>query len=367
MSGVTLEYTEAQLQACAEAYDPALHRAPMVVGHPKMDDPSYGWVESLDYSDGILRVTDSDQVEVEFQEMVNDGRFSKVSPSFYLPDAPNNPKPGTLYIKHLGFLGAAAPAIKGLKTASFAEKEEGVVEFADWDQMTIAGLFRKVRELFITKHGLEAADQALPTYEIDSLQNSAVEDKADDALPVFSESTDEPNTGDDMSKELQDQIDKLTADNKALAATNKTQGEQITSFAEQQLKSKTAATHADNVSFAEGLVSAGQLAPTDKDDTVIILDQLATLETEVEFGEGDDKQKTTPLAMRKKQLSAAPKLVNFGEQAPAGEGGDGTVNFAAPAGYDVDQSALDLHAKTLAYAEKNDVTYDEALTKTSAA
>lgn len=54
MSGVTLDFSDADLQATAAAYDPAKHEAPLVVGHPKHDDPAYGWAASLAYADGAL-------------------------------------------------------------------------------------------------------------------------------------------------------------------------------------------------------------------------------------------------------------------------------------------------------------------------
>lgn len=60
------------------------------------------------------------QVDPEFAEMVNAGRFKKISASFYTPDAPNNPVPGVYYLRHVGFLGAQPPAVKGLKQAEFA-------------------------------------------------------------------------------------------------------------------------------------------------------------------------------------------------------------------------------------------------------
>ncbi len=34
MAGQTLAFSVAELRASAEAYDPALHEAPIVVGHP---------------------------------------------------------------------------------------------------------------------------------------------------------------------------------------------------------------------------------------------------------------------------------------------------------------------------------------------
>ncbi|MEO5341395.1 MAG: hypothetical protein H7837_12910 [Magnetococcus sp. MYC-9] len=111
--GANLTFTESDLSACATAYDPSLHQAPLVVGHPVTNDPAWGWVQSLAYSGGRLLAT-PDQVDPAFAEMVNAGRYNKLSASFYLPDSPANPVQGTYYLRHVGFLGAQPPALKGL-------------------------------------------------------------------------------------------------------------------------------------------------------------------------------------------------------------------------------------------------------------
>ena len=55
------------------------------------------------------------------------------------PDHPANPTPGVNYLRHVGFLGAAAPAVPGLKPVHFAA-HEGTVEFAlDLDARSFAG------------------------------------------------------------------------------------------------------------------------------------------------------------------------------------------------------------------------------------
>lgn len=47
MSGATLDFGEHELQQTAAAYDPAIHEAPIVIGHPKHDGPAHGWIKSL--------------------------------------------------------------------------------------------------------------------------------------------------------------------------------------------------------------------------------------------------------------------------------------------------------------------------------
>ena len=106
MHGTKLPFTQSDLAACVKAYDPSVHEAPLVIGHPKTEDPAWGWVKSLSLNGGDL-LAEPDQLDPQFAELVGNGRFKKVSASFYLPDSPNNPKPGTLYLRHVGFRGAA--------------------------------------------------------------------------------------------------------------------------------------------------------------------------------------------------------------------------------------------------------------------
>ncbi|MDG6304415.1 peptidase, partial [Glaesserella parasuis] len=80
-------------------------------------------------------------------------------------------KQGSLYLRHVGFLGAIPPAVKGLRNPVFAEGEEGVVDFSDWTEAT---LWRRLRDWIIGKHGQEEADKALPDYLVSSIQEDAV-------------------------------------------------------------------------------------------------------------------------------------------------------------------------------------------------
>ena len=48
--GTALDFDETTLQASAAAYDPALHEAPIVVGHPRDNGPAFGWIKGLSFS-----------------------------------------------------------------------------------------------------------------------------------------------------------------------------------------------------------------------------------------------------------------------------------------------------------------------------
>jgi hypothetical protein len=83
----------------------------------------------LSVNDAGVLVADPDQVEPAFAEMVRDGRFKRVSAELYPREHPGNPTPGRLHLKHIGFLGAAAPAVKGLKPVSFSALQAGCITF----------------------------------------------------------------------------------------------------------------------------------------------------------------------------------------------------------------------------------------------
>jgi hypothetical protein len=177
MSGQALEFSEADLVATAAAYDPARHEAPIVVGHPRDNAPAYGWIRALSASAAGLEA-EPQQVDPAFAELVQAGRFKKISASFYAPDSPANPVPGVYYLRHVGFLGAQPPAVKGLRAAtSFAEGEPGVVEFGDaWDEATVARLMRNLREWLLAKFDAATADQVVPQYEVAGLERAANEE-----------------------------------------------------------------------------------------------------------------------------------------------------------------------------------------------
>jgi hypothetical protein len=119
--GRTREWGTADLDKIASSYNPAEHEAPIVIGHPKNNAPAFGWVEGVERKGEIL-FAKAKQLVPEFVDMVKQGLFKKRSISLY-PD-------GSL--RHIGFLGAMPPAVKGLPDVAFTAEEEGtVIEFAD--------------------------------------------------------------------------------------------------------------------------------------------------------------------------------------------------------------------------------------------
>ena len=120
-NGQEKEFSQTDLENIASSYDPAVSEAPLVIGHPKTNDPAYGWIENLKVT-GDRLIAKAKQVVPEFLEAVKNGLFKKRSVSLT--------QDGKL--RHVGFLGAELPAVKGLADLSFSETEtDTTYEFSD--------------------------------------------------------------------------------------------------------------------------------------------------------------------------------------------------------------------------------------------
>lgn len=357
LGGETIAFSEADLQATAQAYDPKKSKAPLVVGHPKTDDPAKGWTVSLSASERGLFAA-ADKVDPAFAESVRSGAYGTVSAKFYRPEDPNNPVPGVWYLRHIGFLDAHPPGVKGLDDPEFAEADgcvcfqEGVA-FGEWDGMTNANLWRNLREWFLGKFGQEEADKVLPGYDVRALEVGAAEDINDArnaaGTPVaFSEgaATTTPQPPQE-SAVTEEEAARLREENAALKAAD--------------AQRKQAAVLADNTAFAESMASEARIPAAMKAQVAAIGTQLQAT-PDVEFGEGDAKKPLHELF--RDFLRALPKQVEFGEQATrdraanAGGAAEETTPVEFAEGADPERVQQDKRIR--AYAKEHKVDYATA-------
>lgn len=342
MSGASVTMTAEDLKAIAAAYDPEGSPTPVVIGHPKTEDQAWAWAKSFSFDEETQKlVAEVGEIVPEFSEAVKKGSYKKISLSLFSPSAPNNPKPGAWYPKHIGFLGAAAPAVSGLAPVSFAEDQTGVieVEFGDPAFKDVASLFRSLREWMIEKAGIETADKALPTWSINWIDDAADRDRL--GLPAFTEPQNPETTMSDAEKAAQAQRERELQERET--ELNRRQAE----FA-----------HGEHVAFAEGLAKEGRLLPASQPRVVALLDSLAAPEqTEVSFSEpGGQAVKESPADAVRAILKAQPVVVNFGEFVPGqgqGKPGRASVEFASPDGATVDAEGLRVHAAAEEYQRKH--------------
>lgn len=301
-SGTVHSFSEADLAATAKAYDPTIREAPLTVGHPEHDKPAFGFVRALQVNaDGRLAMSTAD-VQPAFAEMVQARRFPKRSASFYPPKHPNNPKPGTWYLRHVAFLGAQPPAVSGLRDIQFADDDAGLVNFSEAQP--------------------HEQEPSMPTKK--------------------------------TAEELQAELDQVnaqiaTANSKTAAAEAAAAdaNARLTQFSEAQRAARTAGF----VSFAEAQFEAGRLRPSDKGALVATLEALADA-TPVDFAEGGQVKKLPLVDWLKDGVARAAPLVQFGEHAPGGAGGGSNKGLS--------DAELDKRAQD--YARTKNVSYAEAIT-----
>lgn len=349
MQGAPITYSAADLRAIADSYDPDTAPAPIVVGHPEIDAPAFGWVKGFEYdADADRLFAELDDIEPAFADLVKAGRFKKVSMAFFSPGQSHNPVPGTWYPKHVGFLGAAAPAVAGLKNVQFAGKADTVftAEFGARGFDETASIFRAMRDFFIDRFGLEDADRVLPSYRIEWLAELDDEDgrnglHAYSAVPARRPATTRP-------KKQEPETPVTHKSDPAFAAREAELAEREKTLAARE----TAARHDEHVKFAARLVEEGRLLPVSQDKVVAIFDALPG-EQIVAFAGGTAK--LTPADALREVLEAQPKVVSFGEldlpEGPGAEAGK-TAAFAAD-GKSVDPAGLELHNKALAYQRQH--------------
>jgi hypothetical protein len=321
--GRTLDFSEADMAAAASAYDPAVYEAPIVVGHPRDTAPAFGWIAKLEFAGGQVSATPR-QVNADFAEQVRMGAYKKVSASWYLPDAPANPKPGVHTLRHVGFLGAQPPALKGLPPVEFAAgDEEGTVtvEFAEmpaWRESsawrTAAGLLRRLREWMIADRGAEAADKAMPAWDIDELERMAT---AVDVAAAASAAAPPPSFAEPPPTPEPKQETLLAIEDEKKAAD----------FAEREAglaKREAALARSENAAFLAGLVAEGRPLPAPEAQVLDFMEAIAGGGI-VDFGETGGK--LPAVGAFKAMLKALPKQVDFSERA-GGDSGDGDINPA---------------------------------------
>ncbi|MBI3771452.1 MAG: hypothetical protein HY272_01915 [Gammaproteobacteria bacterium] len=312
--------------------------APIVIGHPQVNDPAYGWVNELK-RDGDSLFAKFRDVHPEFSKAAEDGAYRKRSVRVY-----KTPQNG-FALEHVGFLGAKRPAI-ALDAMNYSARAEGeVFDFeADWVTPNIlARMMRRMREFLIEKFGAEEADRVMPDYEVSSLADHANSIMNDNAKPssIFSA----PNKGETIVTPEEHQAALDAAVKKAQAdfsAQQTTLQQQLDAERRQRLQGEFSA-----------FVKGSHLTPAQAEGAVDFMLQLSdATEAQFEFsaGEGDKAQKIkkSPLQWFKDFVSAVPQQVALGESAAENVKGE-RAEFTAPQGHAVDGEQLAKHQKAKDY------------------
>lgn len=287
-AGITKVWTTEELDTIVRNFSQKKSLVPVVIGHPKENNPAYAWVDKVKRVGERLFCTFK-QVTPEFAEWVNKGLYKNRSISLY-PD---------LTLRHVGFLGAVPPAIKGLEQFQFSQSEDAKTyefsELTDYKFDTLARILQRLRYYLIKQSDVETAEKIISTFSIEDLKQT--ENKTPEELRAFCEEKGrkeqkltilEPTA--DFSEELKKQTEfaeQLKKENEELKAQNrKIEFEQ----------------------FAEKAVEQGNITPAQK--SFVVEFQEACLQGGTyDFAEGEEKS----ILARFQKFIGSLKQINFSE------------------------------------------------------
>ncbi|QQS34796.1 MAG: hypothetical protein IPM56_11040 [Ignavibacteriales bacterium] len=311
--GVTKDYSLEDLNFIAQNYKPETDEAPLVIGHPQDNSPAYGWVSSLEVTPQGKLVADApdDKLHPDFLNAIKEGRYKKRSISLT--------QDGKL--RHIGFLGGAAPAVKGLADIQFSQPSSTVYEF-NLENENDSSNISKTNDT--------------PANVPDTTQFNSLISKLDELKTSISNfsATDKDSKFQSQLKEINDQLNRL----------------------------QTKVTKNELDTLLDEKLTEGSLTPAVKEKILNISNYMEAQN----FSEGFMQEKFSKEvnALMKDLIYSFPKLIyyeNFAEK-PEQEHNILTDEFA---GYSVNEDSKALHKKALGLMKKDNLTYVAAIKRLS--
>ena len=314
--GVTKDYSLDDLNFIAQAYNPEEDEAPIVIGHPADNSPAYGWVSSLEVTEDGKLVADApdDKLHPDFLNAVQEGRYKKRSISL-TPDGK---------LRHVGFLGGAAPAVKGLADIQFSQPSSTLIEF-----------------------------------EIESNNNEAVQQSNNVSL--------EPELKLDAFTNIQSQLNSINAtiqqlNNDFTETRNGELSSKFNDLSNELIKLKSKLNKSEFESLLEDKLRVGSLTPAIKDKLLAVSNFAEAQNFSADFSQDKFNKELNHLLTD--LVNSFPKVIyyeNFAEK-PEFESDKLTDEFSE---YSIDSEAKALHSKALALSKKENITYLNAVKKLS--
>jgi len=276
------------IDAAVSSFDPSYHEPPAVLGHPKDNTPAYGWVSNLkaEAKNGANRLyAKFKQVVPEFADAVKSGRFKKRSAAFY-PDG---------RLRHVGWLGAMPPAVKGLADVNFSE-----------DDNAISFEFTETKTPTKKENKMKFSDFVDAMKFWKKIQDDPDADMGDFLPPSGNRKPDASFTEADVE---------AARTEAAKAAKEEGKKEAAAEFAEAEKNRKNAETKETIKIFIADGIKNGTIAPAWANAGLAEFMEALDAETVIEFGEGDGSEKKTGLAWFTDFVSGLPKLIDFSEVA----------------------------------------------------
>ncbi len=319
--GAKGKFTGEHLAAMVRNFKSGVWTPPAVIGHPETDAPAHGWARDMRINAAGKLEAQFEKVSTQLEEHARSGRFPNRSVAIYL-----DPKGSGPVVRHIGFLGAAPPEVKGLApiqfsldgdfvAVDFSNSPEGEKEDEVDPKQMQESIRSGIREFFSGLFG-EKKEARFSEEEIDARVEK-------------------------LREELAGQMSEQSKKIDALAAENKT-------LREGAAAGSSAAKKAEVQAFIEKRKAANQWVPAfDEAGLPAVLEHLAQSEGTVKFGEAGKEKELAPYAVLTAFFEALPKIVPTTELVKVSDRKSNVIQFAEPT---TDKVTVDAESVALAEA-----------------
>src|SRR5574344_3091406 len=328
------KFTKAEVEELAKNYDPSFCEAPITLDH-EQSGPAYGWVDNLKSENGILKASFKDLSE-DLKEFVGQGKYKKISIEIYRELEGKKP-----YLKAVSFLGASIPQVKGMQAVEFKEGESDVYTF----EVQIEDDDENIDDL--------KAQIATLSEQVADFKEKRIASRERNGQG------DEPCREDSFS--ASNQVAKKNTEIKDLKSQVKDLNLQLAKFKDEaaekdelikELKDiKDNLRNKDFNEFIDKQIEAGILTPSNKDTVLNILEDLDDVKKFDESSNGVD--------LFKEFVSKLPKQIEFDEIAKK----KATQKIDVEKYADADEESVEIYKQASEIAEKEKISFREALLK----
>lgn len=316
-------WTEADIDKVVSNFASGIWKPPAVIGHPETNSPAMGWVKELQRQ-GKTLLAKFNQVQPELEALVSNGRYPNRSAAFYTDPQGKGP-----VLRHVGFVGATPPEVKGLAPVRFASDQFTEVEFTEDNMMEDKkGIKEAVQEFFSELFGKKPEHVGFSEAQVQNIVAQAV-----------------------------------TAATAPLIEQNKAFATQFTEMNNRLAASNNGAIKARVLADITRLKAANKWVPAyDANGMAAFMETTALANTEVSFGEPGKETKIGSYDALVKFLEAQKEIVPTGNIAgrvktPGGK----VVKFNEAKGVDLDMESVALNERAEKIAAERKIDFGEAL------
>ena len=343
-NGITKEYTNEDLDKMVENFKDNKDGVPVVVGHPKDNSPAYAWLGNVKRVDDKL-VADTKDENPDFLKALKNKTYKNRSVSLTPEGA----------LRHVGFLGGAAPAVKGLSPVTFSS-DQGISFESEMPEIDF-GVTEKENEGNADENGSE--NNETDESENKTLQNDKRNSENNDSkLAAFKEA-------------FTPVADSLTEMKASLDKMNENFSDGINSLSEEEVKKVYDKMSEINfrikVSEFELLLNEklayGSVTPAMKQKIMSLIQYLNSQNFSTDFS--PQKYQDDINSLLGDLINSIPKIIHYENFAEKPDEGNVNIKEEDYGGLTLDEDSSKLHKEVVALMEKEEISYLSAVNRLS--